>query len=257
MLKATDPTPKHGSAALRRSQYPVRFWKVLAVVAAAGAAGNPKPTLVVYGFIFDQSDVITEFGLGIKEAKASDFRSYQATIEGAPSYIVPIAVEGPSGVFVLFAVWTLDSKPLRYIRSLATAIDLYSDVFRSNPVVVAGDFNSNAIWDGDHPSHLNHSSVVSRLKEHGLVSAYHHMRGEDHGKESEKTFHLYRHEDKAYHIDYCFLPAAWAKRLCRAEIGSYGSWRQHSDHRPLLVELSDQVERPAEMSSGCGTAVAP
>jgi endonuclease G, mitochondrial len=80
MLKGTDPTPKQGSAAVRSTQYPVRFWKVLAVVAAPGAAGNLKPTLMVYGFIFDQSDVISEFGLGIKEAKASDFRNYQATL---------------------------------------------------------------------------------------------------------------------------------------------------------------------------------
>ena len=80
MLKGTDPTPKQGSAAVRSTQYPVRFWKVLAVAAAAGAAGNAKSTLMVYGFIFNQSDVINEFGLGIKEAKASDFRTYQATL---------------------------------------------------------------------------------------------------------------------------------------------------------------------------------
>lgn len=81
MLKSNDPKPKQGSAAIRKIQYPVRFWKVLAVMAAAGAAGNAAPRLMVYGFIFDQSDVIDQFGLGIKEAKASDFRNYQATLD--------------------------------------------------------------------------------------------------------------------------------------------------------------------------------
>jgi exodeoxyribonuclease III len=155
----------------------------------------------------------------------------------APSYVVPISVEGPTGPFVLFAVWTLNSRPMQYIRSLATAVDLYADVFRSGHTIVVGDFNSNAIWDRDHPKHLNHSSVVARLSSHGLTSAYHHIHGEEHGKESHKTFHLYRHEDKGFHIDYCFLPTAWTSRLSRAEVGPYDLWSKHSDHRPLLVEV--------------------
>jgi hypothetical protein len=60
MPRSDDPKPKRGSAALRRTQYPVSFWKVLAVVAAPGAAGNLQPTLMVYGLIFDQSDVISD-----------------------------------------------------------------------------------------------------------------------------------------------------------------------------------------------------
>jgi exonuclease III len=191
----------------------------------------------------DADPRILWFGSGQQGVAVIAREPYRITplpvIEGVPSYVVPVAVDGPSGEFVLFAVWTIDSKPLQYVRSLATAIDLYSEIFRSKSAVVAGDFNSNAIWDTRHPAHLNHSSVVSRLKGHGLISAYHHLRDENHGEESEKTFHLYRHEDKAYHIDYCFLPAAWSDRLSRAEIGLYEDWRVHSDHRPLLVELID------------------
>src|SRR2546430_7404819 len=101
---------------------------------------------------------------------------------------------------------------MRYVRAVSTAIDMYAQVFANSPVVMMGDFNSNAIWNKDHPSAVNHGAMVERLRRRGLVSAYHQHRGIEHGAEpkSEHTFHLYGHEDKSYHIDFCFLPTVWA-----------------------------------------------
>lgn len=163
-------------------------------------------------------------------------------LPNVPKYVIPISVEGPRS-FVLFAVWTLGEQPMRYVRAASTAIDMYSSVFAASPVVLLGDFNSNAIWNKHHPVALNHEAMVERLTRLGLVSAYHHHRGVQHGIEpkADHTFHLYGHEDKSYHIDYCFVPNTWVDEVEQVAIGTYADWQAHSDHRPLLVALRDDA----------------
>jgi len=156
---------------------------------------------------------------------------------GAPKYVIPIRVEGPIS-FTLFAVWTIQGQEMPYIRAVATTIDMYPEIFDQGPVAMLGDFNANTIWDKTHPSHLNHSSVVERLANRGIVSAYHHARGEPQGKENEATFYLHHDVSKPFHIDYCFLPKAWAERISLVEVGTFQKWEGHSDHRPLLVEIT-------------------
>ncbi len=39
--------------------YPLKFWKVIAVVNGTGT----KTKLATYGFVFDQSDVVSQFGI--------------------------------------------------------------------------------------------------------------------------------------------------------------------------------------------------
>ena len=157
---------------------------------------------------------------------------------GAPKYVIPIRVDGPI-CFTLFAVWTIQGQEMPYIRAVATTIDMYPEIFDQGPVVMMGDFNANVIWDKTHPKHLNHSSVVERLANRGIVSAYHHVWGEPQGKESEATFYLHHDVSKPFHIDYCFLPKAWAEQISLVKVGTFPKWEGHSDHRPLLVEITD------------------
>ena len=157
---------------------------------------------------------------------------------GAPKYVIPIRVDGPIS-FTLFAVWTIQGQEMPYIRAVATTIDMYPEIFDQGPVVMMGDFNANVIWDKTHPKHLNHSSVVERLANRGIVSAYHHVWGEPQGKESEATFYLHHDASKPFHIDYCFLPKAWAEQISLVKVGTFPKWEGHSDHRPLLVEITD------------------
>lgn len=154
-----------------------------------------------------------------------------------PKYVIPVQVSGPVS-FILFAVWTMKNEGLPYIRSLSTAIDRYSHLFgKGTPVVVMGDFNSNAIWDKAHPKHLNHSSMVARLEKFGLVSAYHHRGSHSHGSEQDPTFYLHHNREKPFHIDYCFLPKSWAEKVKGLSVASYEELADASDHRPLLVDM--------------------
>jgi endonuclease/exonuclease/phosphatase family metal-dependent hydrolase len=163
-------------------------------------------------------------------------------LPNVPKHFIPVAVEGPR-TFTLFAVWTLGrTQPMRYVEAASTAIDMYTYMFATGPVVLLGDFNSNAIWNKHHPAALNHGAMVERLRKLGLVSSYHHHRGVEHGAEPrpEHTFHLYGHENKSYHIDYCFMPTPWADEIDEVHVGEYVDWHVHSDHRPLLVTLRDK-----------------
>jgi exonuclease III len=51
---------------------------------------------------------------------------------------------------------------------------------------------------------------------------------------------MYRHKNKPYHIDYCFVSAAMAKRIKSVEVGDFDLWSKHSDHVPVIVTFKKQ-----------------
>jgi exonuclease III len=81
--------------------------------------------------------------------------------------------------------------------------------------------------------------VVDRLKKKGISSCYHTHHGQQHGKEEQPTYYLYRHKDKPYHLDYCFVSADLACKIQSVEIGDYDSWIRYSDHVPVIITFTD------------------
>jgi endonuclease/exonuclease/phosphatase family metal-dependent hydrolase len=162
----------------------------------------------------------------VRRARAADL----------PRYLQPLHIDGPEP-FVLWAVWACHVGVDRYVRGVHRALDDFARLLAKYPTVMLGDFNSNTFWDAEHPEDRSHSALVRRLADAGLVSAYHHHRGEAQGKETVPTFFEYRHAHRPYHIDYCFLPAAWAPRMRRVTVGAHAEWAGLSDHMPLCVEL--------------------
>lgn len=154
-----------------------------------------------------------------------------------PSYVHPLRVTGPES-FLLWAVWACNIGADRYVRGTHRAIDTSRRLFRSGPSVMLGDFNSNAIWDREHPADRSHSALVAKLAELGLASSYHAHHREPHGAESRPTFFEYRHAHRPYHIDYCFLPASWSGRIAGVTVGAHADWAQQSDHMPIIVDLA-------------------
>src|SRR5262245_45664945 len=165
-------------------------------------------------------------------------------------FIAPVRIDGPLA-FNLLAVWAQNfSDGIRRKRQpgplrLALTRD-YRGFLGDGPAIVAGDFNNNIFWD--RPGYLiNHAHTVTLLEKYGLVSAYHHARGEAQGAEREPTLY-WRDRLKAgptYHIDYIFLPRAWAADIREMHVGDFEDWcgAGLSDHVPVVVEIAQQ-ERP-------------
>jgi len=154
-----------------------------------------------------------------------------------PKFVFPVEVLGPVS-FTLLVVWAKGGQQFRYVMGVVKAVHAYRRLFETSPTVLIGDLNSNKIWDSSHPAGLNHSSLILLLSELGVVSSYHHFFGEAPGEETRPTFYLLWKKERPYHMDYCFVPRSWAARIQHVEVGTFDAWKEHSDHRPLLVDIS-------------------
>ena len=177
-------------------------------------------------------------GLGV--FSYSDYR-FQLLDCHNPSFknILPIAVTGGKVDFTLFAVWANnpEDKDGQYVTQVWKAINYYEDLIKENKTVLIGDFNSNMIWDKPRREG-NHSTVVNKLEAKKIFSTYHKYYNQIQGKEEHPTLHLYRHENKPYHLDYCFASNDFIEVLDHVELGTYHDWTMHSDHKPLIINFN-------------------
>jgi hypothetical protein len=158
-------------------------------------------------------------------------------------YIAPVHISGPVECNVL-AVWAQNASGgvIRKNQAgpLHMALTRYKRFLADRPAIVAGDLNSNAIWD--KPGwRINHMAKVEMLEGLGLVSAYHTIRGEPHGRETIPTLY-WRDRTKdgpTYHIDYMFLPNRWIDRVRGLRLGTFEDWCGSglSDHVPIIVDI--------------------
>ena len=155
--------------------------------------------------------------------------------------IIPIAVTGKQFNFNLFAVWANNpsDKEGQYVEQVWKAIHHYDALLTNTNTMLIGDFNSNTIWDRKYRAG-NHSNVVKLLEEKGIFSSYHLYFKQLQGTEKHPTLYIYRHKDKPYHIDYCFIWEDLAKRLRKVEVGKYDSWAKYSDHVPIIITINDK-----------------
>lgn len=149
--------------------------------------------------------------------------------------IIPIGVTGGKYDFTLYAIWANNpgDPDGQYIEQVWKAIQHY-DQDLNNTTILIGDFNSNSIWDRKHRE-SNHSNVVKFLESKDIFSSYHLFHKQIQGKEKHPTLYMYRHQDKPYHIDYCFVSKDIARKIKSVEIGDFDFWSKHSDHVPVIV----------------------
>jgi len=158
-------------------------------------------------------------------------------------HVAPVHVDGPRP-FRLLAVWAFNRGD-NYDESgrgpLARGLARFENFGDGAPLVVAGDFNNNAIWSNPKKPTHGHLVDVATLASCGLFSAYHHHRGATQGEEPEPTLYWRdrRVDGPAYHIDYIFAPEDWKQELRSVEVGDFPSWVGSglSDHVPLVVEF--------------------
>jgi exodeoxyribonuclease-3 len=94
------------------------------------------------------------------------------------------------------------------------------------------------IWDRKRRE-INHSNVVKRLEAKGIDSSYHLFHQQIQGKEIHPNLYMYRHKNKPYHLDYCFLSKDLATQLKNVEVGDYDTWSPFSDHVLLMVTIGN------------------
>jgi len=192
-------------------------------------AGTPVPTDILW-FGTNQNK-----GLGI--FSYSDFR-FKVIDTHNPELrmIIPIEVTSGEIDFTLYAIWANNPNDPdgQYTEQVRKAIDYYDQQMTNQQTILIGDFNSNTIWDRKYKSG-NHTNIVRTLEEKGIYSAYHQYHRQKQGEEKHPTLYMYRHNDKPYHIDYCFVSQDFADKIQSVEIGDFDYWTQYSDHVPLIV----------------------
>jgi exonuclease III len=195
-------------------------------------------TLLFDGYAAEWIGANPNIGIGVfyKQADWSVQRMDDST--HGIQWVVPFEVTGPES-FTLIAVWACEIKGHKresYVGQVNRAIAEHPNWFDKGPVVVAGDFNSNARWDAERRD-WNHSTMVAELRNRSLVSIYHTVKNEEHGEEQTPTFHLQKNREKHFHIDYIFAPEVWQPRI-EITLEDCSKWLPHSDHCPLTLDLS-------------------
>jgi exodeoxyribonuclease-3 len=176
-------------------------------------------------------------GLGIFVRQPLSLEPLFSDSAALPVWAVPFRISDETYSFDLLAVWDYNHRSARNARgAVLDAVHSVIPTLRHDRLVVAGDFNSNVIWDKS-PTY-NHRSLVTSLKANGLASAYHHARGELQGKEREPTIYWRWHEYEPYHIDYIFVPASVADDTT-VSIGTFAQWTATglSDHVPITADI--------------------
>ncbi|MEM8812752.1 MAG: hypothetical protein AAGF59_09055 [Pseudomonadota bacterium] len=158
-------------------------------------------------------------------------------------YVLPVQVTGPESCN-LMGVWAQNASGgvtrKRQLGPLRRGLSAYRSFLTAGPTIVGGDLNNNAIWD--RPGwRINHMAKVGIMDGLGLVSAYHALKGEAHGQETEPT-HYWRDrrvDGPTYHLDYAFVPRDRIACIKDFHIGSFDDWVGNglSDHVPVLVDI--------------------
>ena len=155
--------------------------------------------------------------------------------------IIPIQVTGGHFNFNLFLIWAYNRDDIdgRYITQVWKAITYYDELLTDKPTMFIGDFNSNTIWDNKKHRLGSHSAVVKQLEDKEIFSTYHTHHKQKQGAEQHPTFYMYRHKNKPYHIDYCFVSKDLLDKLQSVDVGEYDFWTKHSDHVPLILSFDN------------------
>ncbi|WP_276965519.1 endonuclease/exonuclease/phosphatase family protein [Chryseobacterium sp.] len=180
---------------------------------------NPNKGIGVFSF--------NEFKIKLLDIHNSDFR-----------YVLPLSIYNDKVCFTVFAIWA--QKPEKhscYTEQIWNAVHFYSNLLDNDNVILAGDFNSNSIWD--KPNRIyNHTNLVNYLKTKNIISTYHHFHNQAQGQEKHNTLFMHRKINKPYHIDFCFASLNLIDKLENVVIGTYEKWTKYSDHKPLIVKIN-------------------
>ncbi|WP_306925297.1 endonuclease/exonuclease/phosphatase family protein [Arthrobacter globiformis] len=169
-------------------------------------------------------------GLGVIGLRHASNKVMEPSDPALPWHI-PFSVDGLN----IIGLWAHQlTGELRYVRITHEIVDRHAGFLGSGRALIAGDFNSNTIWDREHPGR-NHSMLVDKLAGLGLESVFHRQESADHGSEMTKTYFHTRNLKFGHHIDYAFLSSAMDAKVA---VGEPDRWLPHSDHMPLIIDVT-------------------
>ena len=123
----------------------------------------------------------TEYKFKLDDSHNHDFRT-----------VLPLSVSNKKIEFTLFAIWANnpEDRGFQYVGQVWKAINFYADLLKNRKTILAGDFNSNTIWDKPRREG-NHSTVVEFLAKKDIHSTYHKFFDQIQGKEKHNTLFMY------------------------------------------------------------------
>ena len=145
-------------------------------------------------------------------------------------FFLPILVNDK---FIIIGLWACDP----YVHEFYFYLRLIKRYFSYTPIILAGDINSNKVFDHRYKREGSHSDTIALLNSWNYESMYHYFSKEKQGKESIPTFNMHKNKNKPYHIDYCFAKPHNIKHF---EILANDEWIELSDHYPILFETTDE-----------------
>lgn len=150
----------------------------------------PKPQQVIwYGSNMNKGLAVFSYS----DYKLTLHKSHDPNIKT----ILPIEITGSNSKIFLLAVWAYNPLDpyFTYVGQIWKAIDKYQRLFRGRDAIIAGDFNSNVIWDKPN-RRVTHKMLVDKLAKLNITSCYHQHTRFNHGLEEHPTFYLYRHKHR-------------------------------------------------------------
>lgn len=160
-----------------------------------------------------------------------EWTSSVRTSDRAVPHSVVVDIVAPIRLTVI-GIYPMKEPRLSYANILERSVVAYGDVMTRPGTILVGDLNSSTRVSGQERSH---PAFVSALEERGLTSLLHHQEDVAHGEERTGTF---RSGDKEWCIDYAFVSADLLSSATIA-VPRYATWRDASDHLPLVVDIPD------------------
>ena len=149
----------------------------------------------------------------------------------------------------VIAVWPVSGPGMpSYHEVLMATLEHFGPLLTPGRAIMAGDFNSSSRVVAQAASH---PSFVARAAECGLVSAYHEITGEAHGKETIGTYRHGAGNSYAYHLDYCFVSRPLLSSI-RYRVCDDPSWDALSDHRPVVLDVEEPAGGEGRPPNPCG-----
>jgi hypothetical protein len=136
--------------------------------------------------------------------------------------------------FLLIGIW---GQGPRYVEDVLLTLRAQAKRLKTQPSVVLGDMNSGSRLGNRAGPTKHHRRLLDLCAELGLTSAYHAFHQVEPGAEADPTYFHQYNASLPWHIDFCFVPLAWAPNLMNVAVVSDERWVKRSDHRPLLVEI--------------------